>query len=133
MPNISIQKEKALFNQLILEKKFCQPKNFGKYNFISSLVKNFSKYGDPFFSDDFGTKFKNNYPYPTKMPSFLCMLGIYEIERWEKESQKRKELSKKLIHILKCKYYKNHPNINYFNIYNDTSREIIPLDSLVSK
>ena len=40
---ISIKKEKALFNQLLLEKKFCQPKNFGKYDFVSSISKNFNK------------------------------------------------------------------------------------------
>ena len=41
--------------------------------------------------DDYGKEKSFNYPYPAKIPSFLAQLGIFELERWEIEKEKRKK------------------------------------------
>ena len=64
-----------------------------------------------------------NYPYPAKLPPFLAKIGIYELERWNKEKNARVELFKKYLDICIEYEYAQYLPKAYF----DKSLQIVPL------
>ncbi|MBF0300712.1 MAG: hypothetical protein HQK51_18505 [Oligoflexia bacterium] len=61
-----------------------------------------------FFNNDY-TKPSNDididpierYPYPAKMPAFLCKIGLVELQRWERERALRVKLLNNYINVFK--------------------------------
>jgi perosamine synthetase len=125
--NLPAKKKKALYIQFTIERLFAKPKTYGVLSFINSiygfLYKHFGV-TSPFLDDDADTFFINeNYSYPSKMPEFIALIGLYEINRWKEVSNKRKESLNYLKIILENSLLRSYLPKAYY----DNNRNIIPL------
>ncbi|MDA9909971.1 DegT/DnrJ/EryC1/StrS family aminotransferase, partial [Gammaproteobacteria bacterium] len=119
-------KQIAIFNRILIEKKLCNPKNLGKIDFTSKIeslkIKLFA-HASPYLSDENGTKLTSNYPYPAKMPTFLAVLGLYEIARWNQDRQLRISLLHEILRL----FSKTEFSCYLPGAYKNNLLEIIPL------
>mgnify|MGYP001200664840 CR=1 FL=1 len=114
------KKQKQLWNQFLLERKFCRPEKYGKMVLKNILTSWFKRNNQPFLSDDFSVEIKTNYPYPARMPSFLAYLGLKEIQRWPIVQEERKN-------ILKSYKTRIGSGIQLPKAYYDPLLDIVPL------
>ncbi|MDA8094301.1 MAG: DegT/DnrJ/EryC1/StrS family aminotransferase [Betaproteobacteria bacterium] len=114
-------KQQALWQQLILERKYCRPDQYGKMRLVSRFRSFAGIAGRPFIDEDFGSGVSASYPYPARMPSFLAEIGHREIDRWEKTKDARKALLQNLLDLFE-RHGEKMPMV-----YRDRTREIIPL------
>jgi len=126
--NIPVRKERAIFRRIKLESKLCNPNFSGRiflFNIIQSFKNKILGFESPFLSSDSYSLPVDNidYPYPSKMPSSLAQLGIYEIERWNKSVANRRALFNSILNEL------NNKNIRAYlpNAYYDSALYIVPL------
>jgi len=120
--SFSIRKQKALWHQLILERKYCKPDRYGRMRLIQLIYSNlFGITKSAFANEDYGSS-SISYPYPARMPTFLAALGVIEINRWHLTSLKRKEMLNRLLEVLESGLGENLPDA-----YFDNSRDIVPL------
>ena len=118
-----VKKQKALWHQLILERKYCQPDQYGRMRLIQLIYSNLLGITrSAFANEDYGSVPSISYPYPSCMPVFLAALGIMEIDRWQLTSQERKETLNRLIEVIEDECGEVLPKV-----YRDISREIVPL------
>ena len=118
-----IKKQKALWHQLILERKYCQPDQYGRMRFIQLIYSNLLGITrSAFANEDYGSVSSISYPYPSRIPVFLAAVGIMEIDRWQLTSQERKETLNRLVEVIEDECGEVLPKV-----YRDTSREIVPL------
>jgi len=122
--SLSKKKQKALWNQLLFERKYCQPDRYGRMQLMTILRSRLKFNKRPFLDEDFGTNITHNttYPYPAKLPTFLAALGLQEIDRWQETAKLRRELLKNLLSIVGESQSHDMPS-SYF----DSSKSIIPL------
>ena len=127
IPDLPKNKKHSIFKRLMIERKYCNSKNYGKLDFIDTLsdLKNLFKNNfDPFLSNDYGSEINNgDYNYPSKLPTFLAVLGLYELEIWEDRVKERKSNLNKIIGFFKSQ------NKSYLipKCYLDKNLDIIPL------
>jgi len=116
-------KQKALWKQLLFERKFSNPSNYSKMNLMAAMRSRFNYNKSPFLDDDFSSSILSKYPYPSRLPTFLAKLGIYELKRWDEKKNIRKDL---LITFLKLS---NDYDIQRFlpKSYFDLNLDIVPL------
>lgn len=116
----------AIYDQILIEKQYCNPSHeskLGLYKLFSATVKKFSsKRRSAFLDSDFGTSFTARYPYPARMPSFLCLLGLLEIEKWKEISRSRIELLDAIIQSMPNEYISYLPKA-----YFDDRLVVVPL------
>lgn len=121
--SFSIKKQRALWYQLILERRYCNPKRYGQMRVIQFLYSKFLRLSkNSFANEDYGSTPSISYPYPSRMPVFLAAVGIIEISRWQVMSHERKKTLKRLVKIIEKKC-----DVLLPKAYRDPSREIIPL------
>lgn len=128
IPELPEEKRKLIFKQIVFEKKYFHPE---RYHFvpileiIQSLKNKVRRRKDqsPFLNDEYGTSLLSKYPYPARLPSFLCALGLIELKRFDDQSLEREKIKNRIIELFK-KY-----NLTEFypEIYSDSNRKIIPL------
>lgn len=102
--NIPVYRQKKIWKEFIFENKFFRNNIAAKGFFISKLRSFFRKIffiKSPFLDDDFGTSYISDYPYPARMPSFLCSIGLEEIKNFEKFSEAKKVFLKNFIKLIK--------------------------------
>ncbi len=103
---LSKTKINSIWNEFILERKYCNPIGNRKYNLLSGIKNYYRKLYQlegPFLDQDSGVLFKNSYPYPSKLPNFLSIIGILEIEKWNSDIDKKKNILKKYIDFMNMK------------------------------
>ncbi len=120
--SFSAEKQRALWQQLLFERKYCRPDRYGRMRLISLFRSNLGIAGHAFADEDFGSTFSSSYPYPARLPSFLAAVGIQEIDRWPETVRQRKALLKRLVKIFEDQYGEDLPSV-----YRDPSRDIVPL------
>jgi perosamine synthetase len=123
---LSILKQKALFNRFLLERKYCNPKKYGLFqiiDFVQILSGKLFNKEDPFLTKDSGSEIIDNYPYPSKMPEFISLLALNELKRWPNSKQEKEIILKKYISILNTYGYDSEIT----SIYCKNGVEIIPL------
>jgi len=127
---LSSQHKKNIYKQFIIQKVFFVPNLYGKLIFLnylkSILIKIFNINSSVLkLDDDYSLpQFSNNkYPYPSRMPSFLAQLGIFELQMWDSVKKNRIELLNDYIKIFEKKKLINLLPKKYF----DLSCEIVPL------
>jgi len=129
---LPLKVQRAVWRQFKAEIFLARPKVYGilqLYNSISAKVIKKLRLVYPYLNEDTGNLVENkNYSYPAKLPEFLALIGIYELEQWEYASAKRLEL---------LEYYKTNLNNtalqNYLpEVYFDNDRFIIPLRFIFS-
>ena len=122
--HLSKDKQKALWNQFLYEKKIRNIKNEGKIfllNPINNLLKNYFRKIEPFLIDDYSTNFKNTYPYPAQIPSFIAAIGIIELKNWNANKKQR------IKNLNRLKILYDNYNIKIPKSYKNKDLEIIPL------
>jgi perosamine synthetase len=121
--SFSIKKQRALWYQLILERKYCNPERYGQMKVIQFLYSKLLRLSkNSFANEDYGSIPSISYPYPSRMPVFLAAVGIIEISRWQKMSHERKETLNRLVKVIE-----KECDVLLPKVYSDPSREIIPL------
>ena len=93
LPDLSIKHQRNLFQQIKFERILCNPKMNRFYTplmiIINILEKVNLKKTKTFLNSDSGYKIvSSKYPYPAKLPIFLCSLGIKELDRFNSSTRK---------------------------------------------
>ena len=117
------EKQFLLWKQLLFERKYCWPDTYGKMKFISSIRSKLGISGRPFLDEDYEAASSTSYPYPAKMPSFLALLGIQELNNWSLTVSTRKAFLRKLLGHFSIESGKAWVP----NVYQDASSDIVPL------
>ncbi len=128
LPELDHNHKVRLFNRLLYEKIFFNPKNykwdkiFDVYNLITRKI--FGRKNElVFLEDDYDRPISANYHYPAKLPSFLAKVGMFELDRWSDEKNIRKNILKRYLEVIKeTKYAETIPKA-----YLDANLEITPL------
>ena len=124
--NLPAEKIKAIYNRFIFNRKYLNLK-YSKYTDLYNLFQyiqiKFFKKISPFLDDDFHYSASSNYPYPAKMPSFLALIGVYEVDRWASQREQRREMLRLTIELFSSKGLCNLLSPAYFN----PDLEITPL------
>ena len=119
--HLSARHNHLIFNDFIRERKICIPEKYGRDD-LHKFFRNFSIKKYTYLDEDFERKASSSYPYPAKLPSFVAQLGLYEIERWDDEIIKRREMLKDFIDFFIRNDMKEHIPESYF----DSRLEIVP-------
>jgi perosamine synthetase len=119
---LSVEKQQALWRQLLFERKHSRPDRYGRMQLIETLLSKLRLNSHPFLDEDYGTKASTSYPYPAKLPTFLAALGLLEIQNWEKTVIVRKKQLSKALDIIG-----RYTNVEIPAVYQDPSRDIVPL------
>jgi len=115
-------KHKLLFSHLKLERKFYSRSNESRVDTLLLLKSKIFSKTSAFLDEDFSSKPSRSYPYPSRMPSFLAQLGLYELRNWEKVATNRCLILSDFI-----KLSKNSKTMKFFpKAYNDSNLLIIP-------
>ena len=128
-PALSDEHQQNLYRQMLFERKHYVPTRYPRAKIYSCVQKmRASLLGikrTAFLEDNYNcpTSHKENYPYPAAMPAFLAMLGIIELERWNEQKARRKELLSNII----GKFRQSNYSVYLPVVYNDPSRDIVPL------
>lgn len=126
---LSDEHQQNLHQQMLFERKHYVPTRYPRariYNFVQKVwARMLGTKRTVFLEDNYTrpTTHKESYPYPAAMPAFLAMLGIFELDRWSEQKARRKEL---LLHIIE-KFRQSSYSAYLPAIYNDTTRDIVPL------
>lgn len=124
-PQLPQCKKNALWKQLLFERKYCRPDRYGKMKLISVIRTKIGLSKRPFLDGDFGSVPSTKYPYPAKMPTFLTVLGINELQHWKETALSRKNFLSQLLNIIDNPAGVHQKNL--FVVYQDSKRDIIPL------
>lgn len=110
LPGLSHEHEKRLYAQFEFERKNSIPDKYPRMIFKKCALaamkllfpgKNRNKYTFLDADNKKDVKLPSPYPYPAKMPAFLAMIGMYELDRWEDERKHRKALLSKYLSFSK--------------------------------
>lgn len=126
--DLSLEHKKNLYKQLFFEKKWFDPKKYKYFKYINIPIRVKRKiFGGKllFMVGDYGPPdlIKPKYPYPSKFPTFLAQVGIYELKNFEKEKNRRIYILKRYLEIFSKTIYKE----DISSIYYDKTMEIVPL------
>lgn len=119
LPELSVKKKLSIFKQILLERKHLNSYLIINLFYKFIILRHFSY---PFFDE-------NNYNKPKvgcfdllRMPTFLCVLGIHEIQKWKIRQNKQEKFFQRFIKFMK----KN--NITYIlpRAYFNTNLKIVP-------
>jgi len=86
--SLSKKEQKYILRRFIFDRFFCKPRLYNLYKLINSVLIKIKYFGN-FPNLDFSEKVHNSYPYPSKLPTFLALIGLCELENWKRESKKR--------------------------------------------
>lgn len=90
--DLPVERQEAIWEKFLFERKYYNPANYGKSFLIGKLNRLLLRERDSYLTDDYGKEPSSTYPYPAKLPTFLAQLGLYELERWGSEREKKQDL-----------------------------------------
>jgi perosamine synthetase len=119
LPELSNKKKLSIFKQILLERK-----HINSYLIINLFYKFFilRHFSYPFLDKNIYNKPKVGCFDLLRMPTFLCVLGIHEIQKWKIRQNKQKRLFLRFIKFMKKNNLIHHLPKAYFN----TNLKIIP-------
>jgi dTDP-4-amino-4,6-dideoxygalactose transaminase len=127
-PGLRLDHQKNLFSRLNYERKNYIPSRYPRsiiFESIRAFLENYLGKSSVFLEEDY-TRHptgSTKYPYPAKMPPFLAQLGLFELERWQNEKRKRKEIIQR--YLQECEA--ENTLIHIPTAYYDTEKDIVPL------
>jgi perosamine synthetase len=126
---LSIKHQSNILNQIWTERKYCNSRNYSVYKllfFLNLIKRRFFKGETTFLSDDNYATVRSSgaYPYPSRMPVFLCRLGLMELARFNASKIQRVKVLKKYLDI-----FLNTGDNKFMipNCYFDPDNDIVPL------
>ncbi len=129
LPELDELHQKRLFDQFVFERKYLIPSRYSKavaVSYIKKAIKTAFPFKSSTFLDADGARESSTgkeYPYPAKMPVFLAGLGLRELERWESEKRRRKDILKQYLYLSENTAISDYLPKAYF----DASFDIVPL------
>jgi len=129
LPQLEKDHQERLYKRFLFELKYYMPENYPRGVFLShfySIKGKLKLDNKSTFLDSDYTKRPSavrNYPYPAKFPPFLAQLGLFELERWNNEKQRRKNLLRRYLNIVGQSGYDTHMPKAYL----DHDLDIVPL------
>lgn len=130
LPQLDKTHRERLFNQFLFERKYYTPTLYPRsilINYVRTAIKNYTSGNKTytFLEGDYKRNVSSDqsYPYPAKMPSFLAKIGLFELERWSREKQKRKSLLKEYLNVTSQSDFNGYLPKAYF----DKDFDIVPL------
>ena len=129
-PELDPVHQQNLFRRFLFERTYFNPGRYGKGVFLETVQRKYSRYLakartvvylDRDYCDPGAAR--PVYPYPARMPAFLAQLGIYELERWSAEKQRRQAMLNQYISRA------GGSQLSSFlpACYSDTRLDIVPL------
>lgn len=107
LPELTKVHQSRLYGQFIFEQSNHVLNRFLTLRFQKVVFgvkkKLFAGQAKPVFLENDYTKKRHSnpgYPYPARMPPFLAQLGIFELERWKKEKERRKNILRRYLEIM---------------------------------
>lgn len=125
-PDLPDSKQQALWQRILLERRYCHPSKYGRMGVIdllASVRSKFFKRVGPFLSEDFRATASSSYPYPARLPGFLAAIGVHEVARWPQVATDRKEILHELLEAAKNSEIQPYLPKAYFN----KQLDIVPL------
>lgn len=116
------KKQKALWHQFKLERFLFNPNRYGMHYAFQKLSIMLGLTRDAFNNEDYSSMIFNTQNYLIRMPLFLIILGLFELNNWHNISKQRERNLKLLI-----KTIKSDSTINIPSCYEDSKRVIVPL------
>ncbi|MBN4080839.1 DegT/DnrJ/EryC1/StrS family aminotransferase [Caldithrix abyssi] len=116
-------RQEAIWKKFLFERKYYNPRKYGKSFFINKINKIIFREMDGYLMDDYGKMPSSTYPYPARLPSFLAQLALFELEYWEREKNKRRELLSAFLGLSELIGLTEFLPLSYF----DNNLEIVPL------
>ena len=126
LPDLSIDRQNALWNRLLLEARYCIPEKYGRMGLVdlfSAMRRKFTRAEGDLLTDDFGVAATAAYPYPARLPAFLAAIGQIEVLRWAEVSMERANTLKYLLDTLA----ESRAGATLPCAYKNEALEIVPL------
>lgn len=119
-----------LYKRFLFEREYDKPNNYTKGVLIDILRAKkrqlgLDRSGHVFLEADYTRNLSTteDYPYPANLPYFLAQIGLYELDRWKMEKERRKGILEKYLSIsTKVSLKKYLPKA-----YRDAAFDIAPL------
>lgn len=95
LPTLPEEQQQRILAQFMLERRFARPVSYGVYQLamlLRSLARRAMKTGMTFLDDDYTVESTGAYPFPARMPAMLARLGLFELDRWPHEAERRRTL-----------------------------------------
>ena len=121
--NLSQDKQSAIWNKFLFERKYCNPVNYGKSFLVDKINRHLFRERNAYLTNDYTKASSPAYPYPARLPGFLAQLGLFELERWDDNKKERQELLKIFIKMSTSLGLSDYLPPPYF----EQDIEIIPL------
>lgn len=122
--------QKRIYDRFIFERKYFNPNKYPRikvFQIVNSIVNRIMRKHNKltFLEDDYGRvpPITPSYPYPAKLPPFLAKIGMFELDRWSKQKQKRKDLLNRYLKAFNA----NGISINFPKAYMENKYDIVPL------
>lgn len=131
MPDLSPSHQQNLFRRFLFERDNYNPDRFGRALVLETFQRKYRKFLDRdattlFLENDYCNPAncpEQKYPFPAKMPAALAQLGIFELEHWSGERERRKAILREYLSRAE-----NLPVRSYLpSAYFDKRRDIVPL------
>ena len=125
-PELPLDKQRALWNRLLIERQYCNPLQYGRMrtvDLLAAIKKRLFNLPPPFLHEDLQASPSRSYPYPARLPAFLAEVGLYEIQRWPQIVNDRKEALSELIKLAQNSRIRKYLPKVYF----DPQLNIVPL------
>ena len=120
---VNRQRQKKIWHQFNLERRYCNPKKYGKLRIVQLIYSNIlGLTKNVFFSNDYSSSNEIREGYPAKLPAFMALIGIYEIDKWPERQIERRKILKLFILEVEKIFGNKLPKV-----YTDESRYIVPL------
>jgi perosamine synthetase len=119
-------RQSALLRRIMIESHYCNPDRYGRLALIElyeNVRKRYFGGNKDFLDENYGVEEISSYSYPSKLPAFLGLVGLYEISRWKDLKQQRKELLRSLIKI----FTESNISSSLPRCYSNLKLDIVPL------
>ena len=121
--DIPDERQRLIWSKFLFERSYYNPQNYGKSFLVNIVNKVLTREKDSYLTDDYGKNPSSSYPYPARLPFFLGRLGLYELQRWDEEKNKRQQLFSEYLK------FSDSLGLSKFlpRAYFDSNLEIVPL------
>ncbi len=130
VPSLDPFHQLSIFKQLLFERRWMLPGKYPRariFSFLNAAKNRLLKTPDlKGLETDYGRPenlLQSYYPYPAQLPAFVAQLGLWQLDQWPFEAQRRKNLLNTYLKIAKDSGIKNVLP----GIYFDPQVDIIPL------
>lgn len=117
------KRQKKIWNQFNIERKYCNPKKYGKLRIVQLIYSNIlGVTRGAFTNSDYSSSIEIKNDYPLQLPAFMALIGIQEIKKWPERKQERKKVLEFILREIAPIFGDEFPKV-----YLDASRDIVPL------